>query len=513
MHRPDIDRNYSGQTIWSEPGGEARGRNLPASVAVPPKAPIEAQSLLQPAPETQYGAPLTQQRSAPEPSSNPDTLPHHPVPVRPGLLEQHVPQPAKPVPVRQHDNVSPSAREQRMSATASLPDTPVTHAELDQLRRYVTSNPQNPKQALVLVKKLVEASNVLSSDNGRLDPKSTAKNREKYIVEAHKRLKKLASAGFPDAMFYMAECHGQGSLGLEADTKEAFNFYLAAAKQGHAQAAYRTAVCCEIGPEEGGGTRKDPQKALQWYKRAAVLGDPAGMFKVGIICLKGLMGQPRNVGEGVTWLKRAVDHADNDNPHALHELANLHDPASQTDPEIRSKVVPDENYARELFARAAKLGYKQSQFRLGQANEYGSLGFAIDNRASISWYSKAAAQGEHQAELALSGWYLTGAEGILKNSDTEAYLWARKAACSEPPLAKAMFAMGYFSEMGIGCPKSIEEARRWYGRAAAHKFPKAIERIEELKKAGSRSGSRPQPTNGKLTRKDQKKDEAECVVM
>ena len=98
----------------------------------------------------------------------------------------------------------------------------------------------------------------------------------------------------------------------------------------------------------------------------------------------------------------------------------------------------------------------------------------IDNRASIAWYTKAAAQGEHNAELALSGWYLTGAEGMLEQSDMEAYLWARKAAQSEPPLAKAMFAMGYFTEQGIGCPKSLEEAKRWYGRAACKSFLTAL---------------------------------------
>lgn len=28
------------------------------------------------------------------------------------------------------------------------------------------------------------------------------------------------------------------------------------------------------------------------------------------------------------------------------------------------------------------------------------------------------------------------------------------------------FAMGYYTEVGIGCPRSLEEAKRWYGRAA-----------------------------------------------
>ena len=73
-------------------------------------------------------------------------------------------------------------------------------------------------------------------------------------------------------------------------------------------------------------------------------------------------------------------------------------------------------------------------------------------------------QGEHQSELALSGWYLTGSEGTLQQSDTEAYLWARKAA--QAGLAKAEFAMGYFTETGIGAPPNVEDAKRWYWRAA-----------------------------------------------
>ena len=92
------------------------------------------------------------------------------------------------------------------------------------------------------------------------------------------------------------------------------------------------------------------------------------------------------------------------------------------------------------------------------------MGCPIDPRQSIAWYSKAAVQEEHQSELALSGWYLTGSEGVLQQSDTEAYLWARKAA--HTGLAKAEYAMGYFTEVGIGVTANIEDAKRWYWRAA-----------------------------------------------
>jgi TPR repeat protein len=200
-------------------------------------------------------------------------------------------------------------------------------------------------------------------------------------------------------------------------------------------------------------------KAIQWYKRAATLGDPPAMYKVGMILLKGLLGQPKNPREAVGWLKRAAERADGENPHALHELGLLYESAQPNDAIIR-----DEAYAYSLFLQAADLGYKFSQYRLGCAFEYGLLGCPIDPRQSIQWYSKAATQEEHQAELALSGWYLTGSEGVLGQSDTEAYLWARKAAIAG--LAKAEYAMGYFTEVGIGVPPNLEDAKRWYWRAA-----------------------------------------------
>jgi TPR repeat protein len=305
----------------------------------------------------------------------------------------------------------------------------------------------------------VEASVHLIDDNGRADQRTRNKNRERYVNDAYKLLKKIATAAYPDAMFYLADCYGAGRLGLQEDPKEAFALYQSAAKLGHPESAYRLAVCCEMGQEGGGGTRRDPIKAVQWYRRAAALGDTPAMYKMGMILLKGLLGQQRNPREALSWLKRAAERADEDNPHALHELALLYE-----NPQGNDAVIRDENYALELLIQAGELGYKFSQFRLGAAYEYGLLGCPVDARQSIFWYTRAAAQGEHQSELALSGWYLTGAEGILQQSDTEAYLWARKAAISG--LAKAEYAMGYFSEVGIGVPANLDDAKRWYWKAS-----------------------------------------------
>ena len=446
--------------------------------AMPPVRPTTSGSGMsaRPPPVRHYGdrnsSETFQQQHARRPSNSSyaghESVPGHPIPFRPGLMNNEYPRAETPraeVPASQtsrpQQNRGPSA-----SAATKPAEVAITPQELNELQQRVKSNPQDYALGLQFAKKLVQAASVLSNEGGRADQKTTARNRERYIMDAHKVVKKLVSAGYPDAMFYLADCHGQGLLGLAPDPKEAFILYQSAAKLNHAPSAYRVAVCCEIGQSEGGGTRQDPLKAIQWYKQAATLGDVPAMYKMGMILTKGLMGQAKNPREALTWLKRAADRADKDNPHALHELGLLYENAAPND-----YIIRDEGYALQLYTQAGELGYKYSQFRLGAVYEYGLLGQMIDPRASIAWYSAAAAQGEHQAELALSGWYLTGSDPILQQSDTEAYLWARKSANSG--LSKAEYAMGYFTETGIGVSPNLEEAKRWYWKAAGEfeQFP------------------------------------------
>ncbi|KAJ4298712.1 hypothetical protein N0V88_003744 [Collariella sp. IMI 366227] len=462
-------------------------------------------------------------QNSPQPGPSPDSLPSHPTPVRPGHMPgSMVNLNDRPPPVRHYSGAtnysgntpSPASSTYQQGPPPPGPpqisnpppapkpvEAPVTVEELEQLRAIIKNDPNDQASALRLAKRLVEASDALVPNLP--DPKARARSRERYLIDAHKILRKLEKAANPDAMFFLADSLGRGLFGSEPDNAHAFSLYQSAAKLGHAAAAYRTAVCCEIGNDEGGGTRKDPLKAIQWYKRAATLGDTPAMYKVGMILLKGLLGQPRNPREAISWLKRAAERADPENPHALHELALLYESADPNDVILR-----DEAYAFTLFKQGAEMGYKFSQFRLGCAYEYGLLGCPIDPRLSIMWYSRAATQEEHQSELALSGWYLTGSEGVLQQSDTEAYLWARKAAMAG--LSKAEYAMGYFTEVGIGVPANLEDAKRWYWRAASQDFPKARERLEDLKRSG-KSGPR---ARERISRsKIGKQQEGECVVM
>ncbi len=130
---------------------------------------------------------------------------------------------------------------------------------------------------------------------------------------------------------------------------------------------------------------------------------------------------------------------------------------------------------------------------------------------------KAAQQNHKEACFALTAWYLVGAPGILPQSDTEAYLWAKKAA--EQGLAKAEYAVGYFTEvsttpfrsgaylcerlwcsrdiprtsqMGIGTVKDVREAKMWYKRAQEHGDRRANQRVASLDRVATA------PPNGRV---------------
>ncbi|KAJ1310400.1 hypothetical protein OPQ81_007138 [Rhizoctonia solani] len=387
-------------------------------------------------------------------------------------------------------SVAPNTKKTKAIDVSQMP---YTKEFVDQYRARMKEDP-DPESHFNYAKYLIEAAKHIGE--GAEDQRSVRKYRDTLIAESLKVIRKLATTGetFAEAQFFLANCCGTGMLGLQVDHEKAYHLYMQAAKQDHAAACYRVAVCNEI----GAGTKKEPRHAVAFYRKAASLGDTAAMYKLGMIHLQGQLGQPKNPREGVPWLRRAAEQADAENPHALHELGLLHEqPGSQI-------VVHDEAYAKDLFTRAAQLGYVRSQFKLGTAYEYGQLTCPVDPKRSIAWYTKAAQKGDAEAELALSGWYLTGSEGVLKQSDSEAYLWARRAA--NKGLSKAEYAVGYYAEVGIGLKVDIEFAKRWYMRAAAQGNKRAMARLTDLKRAGNRRvGAGARPTRAQANKED-------CVI-
>lgn len=113
----------------------------------------------------------------------------------------------------------------------------------------------------------------------------------------------------------------------------------------------------------------------------------------------------------------------------------------------------------------------KAQYDLGNAYENGD-GVPQDATEAVSWYRKAADQGNVLAQCNLGTMYENG-DGVQKD-DTEAVSWFRKAA--EQGYAEGEFNLGANYASGDGVPKDDAQALSWYQKAAdqGYEIAKAV---------------------------------------
>lgn len=296
--------------------------------------------------------------------------------------------------------------------------------------------------------------------------------RARLMRESKSILQRLADRSYPFAQYYLADGYASGLFNKgKQDHDRAFSLFVAASKHGHVEACYRTALCYEF----GWGCRADGGRAVQFYRQAASKNHPGAMMRMANACLAGDMGLGKRYREGIKWMKRATESSDAQYNAAPYELGLMHETGYGDD------VFVDESYAAQLFTKASELGHQEASYRLGDAYEHGKLNCPRDPALSIHFYTSAAQTGHPLAMMALCAWYLVGAKPVLEKDENEAYEWAVKAA--NLGLAKAQYAVGYFTEMGIGCRRDPLEANVWYVKAADQGDDRAKHRIAAIRAA------------------------------
>lgn len=137
--------------------------------------------------------------------------------------------------------------------------------------------------------------------------------------------------------------------------------------------------------------------------------------------------------------------------------------------------------ARFNIEKAAYLGFAKAQSKMGLAYELCQLGCEFDPALSLHYSALAARQGEPEAEMGISKWFLCGFEGIFEKNEDLAFSYAQRAAQSQ--LATAEFAMGYFYEIGLYVPMNLKESRSWYEKAADHGNKDAAGRLDGISRS------------------------------
>ena len=288
---------------------------------------------------------------------------------------------------------------------------------------------------------------------------------------------------------------------VKQNPRSAFRDFELAARSGFSPAWFRLGRDYE--------NFNDFPHARDCFERGVKLGVESCCYRMGMANLMGQLGLSADVGRAVPLLHKAASLSSIDVPQPayvyalllLSEFTHVGVPAHAFAPYIP----PDSSLsleARKHLERAAYLNFAPAQYKLGHAYEFAQPPFPFDPLLSVQYYSLASQQGEIEADMALSKWFLCGAEGAFEKDEGLAYTFAEKAARRGLPSAE--FAMGYYAEVGVGSPNNIENARKWYQRAADHGNSDAIDRLQALSQPTAQVLSRQEHdtiTENKLVRK------------
>ncbi|KAH9886008.1 hypothetical protein C8Q73DRAFT_740386 [Cubamyces lactineus] len=317
-----------------------------------------------------------------------------------------------------------------------------------------------------------------------------------------------------EAIYMRATCAATGIYPqfIPHDPRTAFRDFERAAKAGYHAAWFK------LGREyENFG---DVQHAKECFERGMKHGVESCYYRLGMAHLMGQLGFQADPQAALPLLNRAATLATIEVPQPayvyglllLNEFSHVSIPPHLFQPFLPPGVTPPEE-ARRHLERAAYLNFAPAQYKLGHAYEFATPPFPFDALLSVQYYSLASQQGEIEADMALSKWFLCGAEGAFDKDEGLAWTFAEKAARKGLPSAE--FALGYYSEVGVGGPKDIEAARKWYTRAAQHGNTDATERLQALSQPTPQALSREQHenlTDVKLVRKrTQAKQRSEAV--
>ncbi|KAL5332815.1 hypothetical protein BJX70DRAFT_404193 [Aspergillus crustosus] len=283
----------------------------------------------------------------------------------------------------------------------------------------------------------------------------------------------LADQYHPKAEFIRGMWLEFGKFGYRVDKKEAFRCYSRAAEKGYARAEYRIGMQFESSGE--------PEKAIRHYEKGVAFADSASYYRLGMMILLGQHGQRQDYRTGLEYISLAAQSCDENAPQGAYVYGML---LARELPQVNvpETYLPlDLSGSRVNIEKAAYHGFAKAQVKMGAAYELGQLDCDFNPALSLHYNALAARQGEPEAEMAISKWFLCGHEGVFEKNDELAFTYAQRAAQSGLPTAE--FALGYFYEVGIYVQTDIKEAKSWYAKAAASGNKDATGRIDSISRS------------------------------
>ena len=153
-----------------------------------------------------------------------------------------------------------------------------------------------------------------------------------------------------------------------------------AAEMGDPQGMYKLGVCYDFGK---GGLTMDEAKAVEWYQKAAEAGETGAMNRLGVCYEYGMAGLTRDEAKAVEWYQKAAEAGD---AIAMNSLVDCYEYGKGGLTRYEAKAV-------EWYQKAAEAGNAGAMCNLGLCYEYGRGGLTKDTSKAMEWYQKAAEAG------------------------------------------------------------------------------------------------------------------------
>ncbi|KAI5207207.1 HCP-like protein [Aureobasidium subglaciale] len=356
-----------------------------------------------------------------------------------------------------------------------IPQTDGEFESVLEAARVTVLNSNDPDMQLAWAQDALQYVTICLESEDRLQQTQPPRPQQPQVehqimVDAINIVTFLADQHHPKAEFMRGMWNEFGRFGCAHDKREAFRCYARAADRGYARACYRLGMLYE--------NANDEERALDNYRRGVGAQDSASLYRLGMITLRGQYGQPKDFATGLDLIRRSADSIDENAPQGAYVYGML---LARQLPQIKlpEGVLPyDEQEARRYIENSAFCRFSKAQLKMASAYELASLGCEFDPALSLHYNRLAARQGEPEADMAISKWFLVGHEGLFPKHEELSYIYANRAA--HAGLSTAEFAVGYFNELGIHVPRNIDLALQWYNKAAANGNKDAQGRIDSI---------------------------------
>lgn len=206
--------------------------------------------------------------------------------------------------------------------------------------------------------------------------------------------------------------------------------------------------------EKGVGTGQDIPAAMEFYGKAAGVGNPHAQYALAKLILKDPAATPERAAEAVAMLEKSAEAG---NGAAVYALAKLYRDGSEN-----GTVNKDIPKAVALFTKAAEeFENEHAAYALGKLYQEGKE-LPRDIPAAVRWLTMSAELGNQYAQYRLGKLYLSG-DGIPKNAE-KAVRWFSAAA--EQGNQFAQYALGMLYLKGEDAPKDVPAAAALLEKAA-----------------------------------------------